>query len=151
MPSVLNNPGETDLERRRGGIPCPLELRGMPDRDQCVRLRVRQRPDHYSVDDAEDRRGCADAEGQRSHGRKSEAHVPAEHAGRESEIGHQLFKPTDAVHLIDLLPNQDSAPQLPPCSRVCRLGRLARAHVSVDEQLEMGLELTPGFFVKTLA
>ena len=37
----------------------PLELRGVPDPDQCVRLRIRQRPYQYAVDDAEDRRGCA--------------------------------------------------------------------------------------------
>ena len=71
--------------------------------------------------------------------------VPAEHAGRESEVGRQPFEPADAVHLMDLLPNQERAPQLPPCSRVCRLRRHAGAHVSVDEQLEMGLELTLGF------
>ena len=73
--------------------------------------------------------------------------VPAEHAGRESEICRQPFKPSDAVHLIDFLPNQERAPQLPPCSGVCRLRRHAGADVSVDEQLEMGLELTLGFLV----
>ena len=51
---------------------------------------------------------------------------------------------------MNLLSNQDLTPQLPPCSRICRLARLAGAHVSVDEQFEMGLELTPGFIVNTL-
>ena len=128
-----------------------MELRGVPDPDQCIRLRIRQRPDHDPVDDAEDRRRCADTEGQRSDRRKSEACVLAEHAERESKVGRQLFEPADAVHLVDLLPNQERASQLPPCSRVCRLRCVSGAHVSVDEQLEMGLELMLGFFVDALA
>ena len=75
-----------------------------------MRLRIRQGPDHDPVDDGEDRRGCANTEGQRSDGRKSEAHVAAQHAGRDSEIGRQPFKPSDAVHLMDLLSNQERAP-----------------------------------------
>jgi hypothetical protein len=128
-----------------------LELRGVPHADQRVRLRICQRPEQDAVDDAEDRRGCADAEGQRSNGGKREGGVPADQAAREAEIFRQKLEPSDTVHLIDLFANQERVPELPPCGRVCRLRRQAGADVPVDQQVEMHLELMAGFIVNALA
>jgi hypothetical protein len=58
---------------RRAGRPKRGLGAGLPHRDDPVRIRVRQRPQHDGVDQREDRRVDADAERERQHGRGGEA------------------------------------------------------------------------------
>ena len=61
----------------------------LPDGHQTLRLRVRQRPQHDAVDDAEDGGRGPDREGEREHRDRGRRQVPHEHAGGQTKVENQ--------------------------------------------------------------
>ena len=76
-----------------GGGARAVALLVFPDHHQAIGLVVRQRREEEAVDDAEDGRGCGDAERQRRDRDEREAGIPAEQAEAESGVtkdgGHE--------------------------------------------------------------
>ena len=68
----------------------------MPDRDQALWLRVRQWPEKHAVDDAEDGRVGADADGQRQKDDGGEGGRPAERAHAVPQVARQVVEPGQA-------------------------------------------------------
>ena len=72
---------------------------GLPDRDQPIRVGVRQRPQQRRVDQREDRAVGADAERERQSPRRREHRRRTQLAERELHVVTQLFEPLADSHL----------------------------------------------------
>ena len=81
-----------DVVGRRDHVPDGAAAVGFPHRHDPIGLTVRQRLQHHRAHHAEDRRGRADAEGQRHQCRGGKARRPSQHASAMTEITHRVFE-----------------------------------------------------------
>ena len=84
------------------------------DLHQLFRMSDRERAQHHGVDQAEDRRVGADAEGEREDGDQREAGAPAQHARRVAQIGDQRLEPDEDVGVAHPLLLQRSVAEAAP-------------------------------------
>ena len=79
--------------------------RGVPDADQGLRVRIRERPDQDAVDHAEDGGVRADAQRQRQDDGSRERGSPSQAAKRMARIAHERFQEREsslvAIALLD--------------------------------------------------
>ncbi len=76
-----------EVHRRRHGEPLGVDSgRPVPEAHELVGIRIGQRLDQHRVDDAEDRRRCADAEREREHGGRGERGPAVQPAQRPPEV-----------------------------------------------------------------
>ena len=75
-------------ELRPGNRRCAFTPPSLPNVNHPIRFRYRQWSKQYRVDNAEDRRVCADAEREREHGHGGEAGILQQLAEGESQIIH---------------------------------------------------------------
>ena len=118
-------------EVRRGDhVPDGPAAVGLPHRDDAIGLAVGQRLQHDGPDDAEDRRGGADAERQRQQGPGSEARRPPQHADAVAEITCRVLEhcPCHEASLLfggrwsagPLVPAQSGSPRTSTRPRLAR-------------------------------
>src|SRR6266540_2545867 len=69
----------------------------LPDRDDTIQLRERQRIKQERIDHTEDRCICADPQRQRDHGNQSEAWFLHQHSSAVAQVLPQFFKPSHAT------------------------------------------------------
>ncbi len=85
----------------------------LPQRDQPVRLGIRQRPEQHAIDDAEDRRVRPDAQREREHGDGGEAGVLQQLAEGEFEVLH--FR--EESHALNLCAGLSVRTRSPSCQK----------------------------------
>lgn len=109
--------------------------------DQLVRVAHRQAAQHDGVDEAEDRRARADAEGQDEHDDGGEGRAPAELARRESQVSDQVVGERHAARIAALLLDGLDAAELAQRCTAGRLGFHARGDVLLDQSLDVEPDL----------
>ena len=134
-----------DEVRRRDHVPAGAAAVGFPHRHDPAGLTVRQRLQHHGAHDAEDRRGRADAEGQRHQRRCGEARRPSQHASAMADIANRVFEQRrpdfipcalfDAVHPAELAQRLASG--------------LVRIHPSAPVLLGLLIDVKTNLFVET--
>src|SRR6266540_3500052 len=90
----------------------------LPDRDDTIQLRERQRIKQERIDHTEDRCICADPQRQRDHGNQSEAWFLHQHSSAVAQVLPQFFKPSHATSVaapLDSSPSGDSAQSVAQC------------------------------------
>jgi hypothetical protein len=99
-----------------------LELRGVPDANQAIRIGVGQRPNQDGVDDAEDGRGGTDTERQRDDGGKRKTGITPDHPQRQPQVLRQRLDPANAARVVGVFAKTQCVPELPPrrCARLLR-------------------------------
>ena len=130
--------------RRRGEAP-RVRVGGLPDRDQPIRVAIRQRPKQRRVDEREDRAVGTDAECQRRHRDCREHRRRTQLAKRKLHIVTQLFEPLAESHTAVSLSSEVDAGFLDDCDVAHTLEReLARRlgiHSAADQFARPQLEV----------
>ena len=107
----------------------------------------RQAAQAHRVEQLEDRRVGADAEGERGDRDHREADVVAERARRVAQVAGEPIEPADAVHLVDLLADAGEVAQLAAGGVASVGGRHAARDVVGRLDLEIALELASAFAI----
>ena len=113
----------------------------LPDRHETGRFLEGQTLDEHGVDDREDRRVRADAQGERRDRDGGEAGVLAERAGREAEVLPGPLEERQAAAIPHRLLRDVEPAELPDRFAPRLLRRHSAAHGVVDVHLDVGLEL----------
>src|SRR5579864_6312146 len=115
--------------------------RALPSRrvgaHQPVRSRERQGPQRQGLDDAEDQRVGADAQGQREHGDKGEARALAQQAGGVPDVPGEAVQPGPGPDGAQLLLDQRHVAE----SAARRMAGLLRGQASRTQFLRLELEM----------
>ena len=123
---------------------------GFPHSHDPIGLVVRQRRQHHRAHHAEDRRGRADAEGQRHQCRGGKARRPSQHAKAMPEITHRVFEQRKPDLVPGALLTRSSPPNLSSALRrassdPCRRGGSSpSAGRCENESLRRDRSRTPG-------
>ena len=118
---------------------------GFPHRHDPIGLMVRQRLQHHRAHDAEDRRGRADAEGQRHQRRGGEAGRPPQHASAMADIAHRVFEQRGPDLVPRALPDAFQSAELEQ-----RLApRLVGTHAGAAMLLGLLIDVKANLFVET--
>jgi hypothetical protein len=117
------------------------DMVAFPDRRQLPGPGIRERLEENRVDDAEDRRGAADPEGQGEHRHRGEARSTAEPPRRIAEIGHQGFHQVFPAVAADLLPYPCRPVELEPGGPARRPGIQPSGSLSGGGLLQVVLDL----------
>ena len=151
--------GEGALALRQDGVVAGRGDRVLAAEDhEPLRLRQGQRPENDGVDDAEDRRGRAEPQGEREHGDEAERRVGGELAHGEPGVLAKLGEVLAAAHVLVPLP-ADLAAGRPHGLQIAeaaeggsaRRGRVhAARNVFTGPHLEMELELLAHLVVDVL-
>ena len=133
---VVELPGhEVDARRDVGSRHAVVE------RDQPVRVAVRQRVQEHPIHDREDRHVGADGEREREHGCASKRRTAAQHPGGVAQVARDVFEPgEDALFAIGVCCHGQSA----KFERRVSLGfvvRHAGAQVVRDVRVEVAVQL----------
>jgi hypothetical protein len=136
--------------RIRGDVVRPVGAR-RPDQDEILRLGKRQGTQEHGVDDAEDRRVGADAEGQGQHRDGGEAGIFPQHANAETQIPREVLQHGQAAAVPHLLLDRFDAAELEQRVPARRFGRHACPQVVFHMEGEMALQLFGELAVPALA
>ena len=118
---------------------------GFPHRHDSRGVLVRQRLEHHRADDAEDRRGGADAEGERGEGRGGKGRRAPQRAEAVSKIAHRVLEERrpDLVARALLRAFEPAEPD----KRLA--ARLVGAHPGAAILLGLMIEVEPNLLVET--
>src|SRR5689334_25415427 len=75
----------------------------LPYQDEAVRLRIRQRSKHDSLDNAEHSGGGANSQSEREHGNRGEAGVLHQHAKSKADVLPEMLGPECSPGFIETL------------------------------------------------
>ena len=109
---------------------------------------VRQRREQDRLHDTEHGGGATNAQAERGHGHAGETGAAAELPERIPTILNALLDPSDAVHLVDVLPRQGRVAELAPRSQVRLVRRQALAEIALGEQVEVGVDFQPSVVIE---
>src|SRR5205823_4913964 len=99
------------------------DARRIAERDQLLRMSHRDMAQHHGIDQREDGRVGADAEGEREHHDRGERRIAKQYAERVAEVIHTATPPSDR-------PSLRAAPGPPPLPRRPRQAPKARPGTS---------------------
>ena len=109
---------------------------------------VRQRREQDRLHDTEHGGGATNAQAERGHDHAGEAGAAAKLPERVATILNALLDPTDAVHLVDVLPRQGRVAELAPRGHVRVVRRQALAEIALGEQVQMGVDFQPSVVIE---
>ena len=117
----------------------------LPDRHDAIGITVGQRLEHYRADDAEDRRGGADAHRERQQGGDGEAGRARQQTEGVAEVTHRIFEQRESDFVARALGGAGDAPEsderLTPC--------FLRAHAGAPKLLDLLIDVEGELFIET--
>ena len=144
LPHFLVHRIRQDVESR-AALRHRADARGVADGDELLGMRDVERPQQYGVDEREDRRIGADAEGQRQHDDERETEIAAQRARGVREVLNELLGIVAASHgAFSLLVESDTivANGLDIAELSQRLApRRVRRHAAGDQTLRAHVEM----------
>ena len=121
-----------EVHRRRtthAGVTGRHPRRGVPDANQCLRVRIWERTDQHALDDAEDGGVAADAQRQRQHHGGRECRILSEAAKRVARVARKRFEQWQASLVPIALLDRFHAAELQQRLSPGFFGRQTTAHV----------------------
>jgi hypothetical protein len=124
---------------------------GLVDPDQAIRRRIWKWRQQHAVDQAEDRRRGADADGERQQGDRRESRVAAQHPRGVHEVLAELVEPRQAALIADGLGDLFGAAQPLRGATARVLGRRAAPAFELLLHVEVKRQLVPHLVVAAAA
>ena len=125
--------------RPAGGV--AIDGGGLADEDELLGVWDGQRAQQHRVGHGEDRDAGADADGERRRGGDRETRVAPHRPQRVTTIAADDIEPGARSHGADLLGDLREPAQLEEGGAPCLILRVSRAHLLVDQELQIGAQL----------